>query len=652
MQQSTCRYGSGVHVGTTELMGSPSSGGARILTEHSAFNNVGSVQYLNPPATCTDTDDCVALCGPLFDPIDRCRCVNGTCVGEHASKVASRIAASNTCLDPSQLTSASFSTMDAAGGIFSVISDQLEATAPPDTPAKLCEPGEFMASQVDLYIANNLTPGGAVPSVEELKDQYDWFVTNDVFIVNESWGITNAHYSNWAVLADYYSRKHGITFTQASGNLTAGRSQQPTFCQGFNPICVGAIRPRSGTPNQAVWREGTTSMLGGAWELGQSQMDNQNRIVVFTPFDLTTKPDIVSSAELVDVAGFYRGPLGTRTNDSPSISVPTSVGVQDVDLWTQDSGTSFAAPTVAAAVALHAENCGGIPPPPHVVKGRLKTGSMLNAYLDWETASSQVTSGTWQPICPAGTTPDTDYPHLTDACDYRAGAGGLLLGGLRSRGGDYPACPVTSICGGGGGGGGTPTSFICAPEAESPGSLSSTEQLVLCGGTTTENEFEFENDDDFDIPSSDLPAGTPGKNGRKGKRTSGPFNGANGFFIRSTLSYYSCPPESPEDIVERIINTGANEDLATSRSDLTVAVDFDLILVGRNSPSDPWTLLDVSSSPEEVAEGFHLESSVGYSTVEVWATAPTNFVPCDSAYNPPGVLGEPVANNTIFYAYP
>ncbi|NJK89232.1 MAG: hypothetical protein HC923_07380 [Myxococcales bacterium] len=186
---------------------------------------------------------------------------------------------------------------------------------------------------------------------------------------------------------------------------------------------------------------------------------------------------------------------------------------------------------------------------------------------------------------------------------------------------------------------------------ESPGSLSAAEQLILCGGTTTENQFVFASDDDFDIPPSDLPAGTPGKSGRKGRRTSGPFNGANGFFIRSTLSYYSCPPESPEDIVERV-NGGATEDLATRRSDLTVAVDFDLTLVGRSSSGDPWTLLDTSSSPEEVAEGFHLESSVGYNTVEVWATAPTGFVPCDSSFNPPGVVGEPTSNNTIFYAYP
>ena len=563
MQPFTCRYGSGVRVGTTELPGGSATGGARILTEHSAFTNVGSVQYYNAPATCSKTSDCVALCGPLSDTIHRCRCVNGTCVGEHASKVASRIAANNTCLDPSQLTPASFSTMDAAAGIFSVISDQLEPTAPADTPAKLCESDEFMASQVELYIGNNMAPGGAVSSVAELKDQYDWFVANDVSIVNESWGILNVWYSNHAVLADYYARKHGITFTQASGNLPAvGSSQAPTFCQGFNPICVGAIQPRSGTANQAVWRTGTTSVLGGAWQLGQSQMDNQDRVVLSSIVDITTKPDIVSSAAGVDVAGFYRPPDANRTNDLPYISVPTSVGNQNVDLWLQDSGTSFAAPTVAAAVALHAENCGGTPPPPHVVKGRLKTGSSLNAYLDWETASSQVTSGTWSPICPGGAAPDTDYPHLTASCDYRAGAGGLLLGGLRSRGGDYPACPVTSICGGGGSGGGTPTSFICAPEAESPGSLSAAEQLILCGGTTTENQFVFASDDDFDIPSSDLPVGTPGKSNRKGKRTSGPFNGANEFKIRSTLSYYSCPPESPEDIVERV-NGGASEDLAT-----------------------------------------------------------------------------------------
>lgn len=83
----------------------------------------------------------------------------------------------------------------------------------------------------------------------------------------------------------------------------------------------------------------------------------------------------------------------------------------------KDSGTSFSAPVVAGALALHVENCTGGDPPPHVLKARLRTGAH-GRLVAWEEESGLIQNGPWDPVCPVPPS-NSFYPTVADRCDYR-----------------------------------------------------------------------------------------------------------------------------------------------------------------------------------------------------------------------------------------
>lgn len=103
--------------------------------------------------------------------------------------------------------------------------------------------------------------------------------------------------------------------------------------------------------------------------------------------------------------------------------------------------------------------------------------------------------------------------------------------------------------------------------------------------------------------------------------------------------------EAEEGIVERRPDYPADIDLA---------VDFDLMLVGRRQPFAPWTVLAEADSPGllEINEGLFYSTSESYSEVEVWRVVPAAFSACDKKFNHLEMEGEPSALSLLRWGWP
>jgi hypothetical protein len=563
------------------------------------------------------------------------------------------MSANNSCLDPSSLTPASFTALDNAN-----LQDLANQLQDPQSNASRCVPGPFMAARAQLWVANNLTPPSVapVPTSRSLVEMYEWFRGNDVRVINESWGVSRNLETNQSVIVDYYARKHGLNIVQASANLSGpGSNQLQVSCKGLNSICVGSLQPRPnvGTDvNAWVGAQGLTTPSGApaGWELGLSNgLDRQ----VGTPLrPVTSKPDLMSSGVFTDVAAYLERFRSTGVDDTFAVDVPTTAGTVTVDLWRQESGSSFAAPVVAAAIALHGEQCSSGVPAPHVVKARLKTAMAFHPETGREENTSYIVNGTWfQPVCTPMGTNTPSFP-TTQQCDFKGGVGGIFAGALRARGGvDYPGCQESSICpppGGGPGGGFQSVDDYSPFDLDGNAPLTASQREPVTAGETDEVVGIFglgAENEGMEIPSSSMPA-DPRLTGKVGSvvRT---FDAPNGFWVRSTLAYYSCPPETPSAIVEREMEAAnpADHDLgALLSTSYGVAVDFDLALVAKVSRSDPdFIPLALAAAPNEVTEGLQYDTSDAYEVVELWVVGPSGASPCGSEFNPGGVVGEPYA---------
>ena len=235
----------------------------------------------------------------------------------------------------------------------------------------------YGAYRAHLYYANKaFNPDGSAVACDDDKidDAYSWFMANGVTTVVESWGCglpTDAD----GPLQDWYAMRFDFTVVRAGGN-----DPQYAACPYFhNGLCVGSA----------------TSLKG---YLNPNDGPHHDR----------EEPDVVTLADDVLV---------------PSMS-DAARGANARDWWTNRArhfpepeyavaGSSFAAPVVAAAVALMKDACNNRQPGsllPQLVRARIMAG----AYLA-------------DPFHDGGySTPVADCP-VGGACDHKDGAG-LLYG--------------------------------------------------------------------------------------------------------------------------------------------------------------------------------------------------------------------------------
>ncbi|HJL42416.1 MAG TPA: S8/S53 family peptidase [Myxococcales bacterium LLY-WYZ-16_1] len=342
---------------------------------HEAFQSLTGIDYMRPRIPCDFDWQCSTQCETAADIVNNVGvCRDGFCIDQHATAVAARIASHSEC-----------------------------GTSPND-----CDPadtGDYHAAMVDLYVANNLVNLG---SRSQLIDAYNYFVQNDVHIVNESWAMSGAQNGVTVrdVLQDYYARVHDITFVNAAGQRQSGSDEvEPTVCNGFNSLCVGGFAKPSRTSRA---HESYSFWTPSSW---------MNLVVP------NSAPDPYS-----DVRGISKDAVEKPDLVGPAVDavIPFTAGT-DRHRWVFGDGTSYAAPVIAGLIALRSERCSGIagrPINPLVPRSELRTQGGLRDYA-FETNST----------CPSGPGAPTDSPgpdwfryptpDLRYGCDYRAGVGAV-----------------------------------------------------------------------------------------------------------------------------------------------------------------------------------------------------------------------------------
>ncbi len=264
------------------------------LMEHEAFQN-NSVTYQTNAVSCQNNQDCVNACDV---PNAFCR-DGGICVSQHATHVASRIAHTSH--------------------------------------------NENNASRAHLFVANvgEITPNTSTPAaqnIQALVDRLEWLLEEEVMLINESWGPGNLFVNQVSAtfqssLEDYYSFHHNMTFVNAAGNSDDFVPHLETNCHSFNSICVGAVGA-AGTYDDDRRQYEDDIWSGFAWKNPWFTHNSGNPLATFK--NEPERPDVVSEGV-----------------DAVVASVVTAVGqYPGTDVWETNTGTSFAAPTVTASLAL------------------------------------------------------------------------------------------------------------------------------------------------------------------------------------------------------------------------------------------------------------------------------------------------------------
>ncbi len=274
-------FGANQKVGFMELI----SPGHRVYDAHEAFSqNAVAPTYQNPtPVLCSVDTDCDAGCktsscfasDPEFFCDDVCR--NGKCVDAHLSKVAGVVSSTR-------------------GG----------------TP--------WSAARASLYFANE-----ALNHCDKAENQqaFEWFVNNDVRIVNESYSCNAA--DDVGQIEDYYTQVFGVHVIKTAGNSATVRA-----CPNhLNSVCVGATRLDLHMADYSTTQNPVNAHGDG--------YDRE-------------EPDIVAMG----------GAAGEQCVGYESVDL---LGLQSPTDWGgAGAGTSFSAPIVTSMVALLQEKCGYIDP--------------------------------------------------------------------------------------------------------------------------------------------------------------------------------------------------------------------------------------------------------------------------------------------------
>ena len=560
-------YGRNVKVGLIELNESCGIWADELpngtIQGHEAFHSLTGVDYMEPRRKCMSDTVCGVPCRTTaFIPNNGGVCRDGYCIDQHATAVAARIASHSEC----------------------------------GTTANDCNPadsGDYHAAKVDLYVANNLVGGGAT----ELIDAYDYFVQNDVHIVNESWALGGAQNGVTVrdVLQDYYARVHDITFVNAAGQ-SASPEVERTVCNGFNSLCVGGFEKPSLTSRDHESYSFWTPTYWGNVAVPNAAPDPYADVSGISK-DAVEKPDLV-------------GPAFAAV-------IPDTAGT-DRHRWTWGDGTSYAAPVIAGLIALRSERCSGFagrPINPLVPRAELRTQGGIRDYA-FETTST-CPSGPGAPVGSPGPdwfrypTPDQRY-----GCDYRAGVGAVDSADLDAR-----------VCSS------TPDDPDPRPPSGSGGTPSPSGYE-----TSTETEISFTDPDleDFedDFPGLVVEDPTPGDLGDKlalpHVARSRPTTKYRSLMrweadvgqnlvpgrIRASLVHESCPT-APTSLPS-----------PTSLQDLPVTLNLDLALIVTRQGDPTPRLIAASENYPDTNEGFDRTISFPVDSMELVLLVPDEASTC------------------------
>lgn len=285
------------------------------------------------------------------------------------------------------------------------------------------------------------------------------------------------------------------------------------------------------------------------------------------------------------------------------------------DAWVEvyPGGTSLAAPEVVGVLALFQEDCAmrrGIDllAEPLGVRARLRTGMRHSNPIEKKLAF-QPCRGLFSPRCPTA-----QYGF----CDYRSGVG-----------------PVDS----------EDLLIWCNPpcsEGDFVGPCALTESLELSPDDPGREDVPAWMRDD--IPWSELPIrGSALVNRKASSRVRVIHEWEDvplGTRFRSTLSYHSCPAGARDHFA-------GQKNIRLNPSDLSTAVNFDLVICGHaKGDRDPKCLFQ-SESLHDTNEGFHVSTKEEFDWIRIYLVEPDQWAPCASESGAPG-RREPAFVATIY----
>lgn len=460
----------------------------------------------------------------------------------------------------------------------------------------------YHAAKANLFIANSLpvtsfggTGYNLSVTAAGLSSAYNWLSQNGVKIVNESYVSTAAGFNVRSVVSDYFARWNAMLFVQAAGNRTAFESSStfPVQCAGYGSLCVGSL----------VWNK-TPSLMASPRDRAHWRLSVGSRWQNTAGFELE-KPDVLAEGETCTAA------------------VPGTAST-----WSFESGTSGAAPVVSGMAALLADQCTGAPvaQSPLWYRSVLRTNGAFAPHGTDELANLPTPLGggaTYPATCPPSPVPAYPMPYL--GCDHKSGAGPVdstYLGGQRACQ-LYPAgqfAPPNPL-------------YLCSNPpcaAQGSGSLTPTSGWTNLDAhlvTSSIGRHYAKSHQAADAGAPDVgpqpPLGqAPNVKWLLLRRINGLGQGTR---IRATFSYYSCP-------------AGAMANPST----LTLAANFELVLVGQRSgaPQSEW--LAVSEGLHETNEGFDIKLPAAFTWVELRVVGPGGLSwPCSSTGTGSGTSSEP-----------
>ncbi|HJL40190.1 MAG TPA: S8 family serine peptidase [Myxococcales bacterium LLY-WYZ-16_1] len=625
-----CNHGDGVRIGMIEAYGSPTVGASRILERHSAFSRRGytppaggpskaQIEYLHSNfKTCIRNDDCDSVCAPgawgagaFAGGPDACLCIDSECVSHHQTQTLALVGAYHSCSD-------AFDPDDPDYDVLKAGTEQILGIHNMED----CEARLIGAANAEFFIANNrVSSPGTAAAINRAKERYEWLVnTKQVNLINESWGVVDqpdtGSYSSvlsWrGVLADYYSRKSGITIIQAAGQLDSLNAQgvpENEFgvrCDGFNTLCVGGAVFDDSSPG---WDMSEFDHFDSVFRRDPSIENNASGTRRLT----LSKPDVVTHARGVTVPAFR--PNQPADGKDRWVYYEDNAGGQSlfIDAWLrQGDGTSFAAPIVTGLVAQLFKASG------------VRSSALLRAELRAFQTHQPFFANLNPSVCFPGPAPA--YPvssaasATTQQCDYSAGVGApSFFTHFRDFCGYF--CPT-----------GSPSPVPCNPDIASFGHCPATAQ--------DSGELNLRDDDDGRVM---VPGAAPSSSERM-RYVGNPFSSGgasdDGFAIRFALSFYSCPGIDPEAYADNMGPT-ARPRQGQEYADPPV-VDFNVGIVAWNAGGMP-QLLDRTHSPDETNESIWVSTTQGWDFYQPVIIEPQSYTGCDPMFNPQGVVGEPVA---------
>ena len=379
------------------------------------------------------------------------------------------------------------------------------------------------AAQANIVVGNGASDIGDPAELAQVYSDLNSFNTN---IVNESWGTspyTEFHPNDY--VRDWFARYRSMTFVKASGNYgnsppsSGSEEAQETDCHALNALCVGGA---SAEGTYGMIEDDILYHVGGF--IGASAWDN---------------PDFSSS---------HPSKGGEKEVERPDVvSEGEEAWIMDAEPeeWDQDSGTSFASPSIAGLLALYDKECG--PHSPAIHRASVRTAAFRKHSAEDSDA-------------------DPRYPIPGDSPDSYAGTGIPLADTMRRYCSDQEFEP-----------------FLMRKEGTiDPTDDSSWDPIP---GYMTPSEFPDTPNDNIvtheqalrqaDSQVQPLWQIDPERGARR---------------VRVTFSYYTCPPSDGNG--NRIEAEGVNK--------IEPAVDFDIALCSDSAQQ----CVAVSESEDDTNEGF------------------------------------------------